>query len=86
MYIGVDVGSISVKFALVTLPSDSHIPEAIRTTFLSSEPAALPGEACAYLLSYDRLLGDPNRKVPERLEEWIDRIGAGRIRGSYNFV
>jgi len=81
LYIGVDVGSISVKFALVTLPSDSPISEAIRATFLSSEPATLPGEARAYLLSYDRLLGDPNRKVPERLGEWIDRIGAGRIRG-----
>ena len=81
MHIGVDVGSISLKFALVALPSESPLPEEIRNAFLTPDPEMLPGGAHAYLLSYDRLLGDPNRKVPERLGEWVGRIGAGRIRG-----
>jgi len=81
VHIGVDVGSISLKFALVALPSESPLPEEIRNAFLTPDPEMLPGGAHAYLLSYDRLLGDPNRKVPERLGEWVGRIGAGRIRG-----
>ena len=81
MHIGIDIGSISVKISLVALSSDPLLPEETCNAFLSADPAMLPGEARAYLLSYDRLLGDPNRKVPERLAEWIGRIGAGRIRG-----
>ncbi len=81
MYIGIDVGSISVKFALVVPPEDPLLPPETRSGFLSDEPAALPGGASAYLLSYDRLMGDPNRKVPELLGEWIGRIGNGRILG-----
>ena len=81
MHIGIDIGSISVKMSLVALSSDPLLPEETCNAFLSADPAMLPGEARAYLLSYDRLLGDPNRKVPERLAEWIGRIGAGRIRG-----
>ncbi|MGZ8460440.1 MAG: acyl-CoA dehydratase activase [Candidatus Deferrimicrobiaceae bacterium] len=80
MHIGIDVGSISVKFGLVALPSDPPLPEGTRSAFLSADPVTLSGGARAYLLSYDRLMGDPNRKVPERLAEWSDRIGAGRIR------
>ena len=81
MHIGIDIGSISAKISLVALSSDPLLPEETCNAFLSADPAMLPGEARAYLLSYDRLLGDPNRKVPERLAEWIGRIGAGRIRG-----
>jgi predicted CoA-substrate-specific enzyme activase len=81
VYIGVDVGSISLKFALVALPSDPVLPDETRNAFLTPDPEMLPGGARAYLLSYDRLLGDPNRKVPERLGEWVGRIGAERIRG-----
>ena len=81
MFIGIDIGSISVKFALVALPSDPPLPEGTRSAFLSSDPIALPGNVRAYLLSYDRILGDPNRKVPERLTEWIGTIGSERIRG-----
>jgi predicted CoA-substrate-specific enzyme activase len=81
VHIGIDVGSIRVKFALVTPPSDSPLPGEIRDSFLTPDPERLPDGAHIYLLSYDRLLGDPNRKVPERLGEWISRIGAGRIRG-----
>jgi predicted CoA-substrate-specific enzyme activase len=81
VFIGIDIGSISVKFALVALPSDPPLPEGTRSAFLSSDPIALPGNVRAYLLSYDRILGDPNRKVPERLTEWIGTIGSERIRG-----
>jgi len=81
VHIGIDVGSISVKISLVALSSDPLLPEETCNAFLSADPAMLPGEARAYLLSYDRLLGDPNRKVPERLAEWTGRIGEGRIRG-----
>jgi hypothetical protein len=63
VFIGVDIGSISVKFALVALPSDPLLPEETRSAFLSADPTALPGNARAYLLSYDRIQGDPNRKV-----------------------
>ena len=81
MFIGIDVGSISAKFALLVRPSDLPLPEETASTFLAAEPALLPEDTRAYLLSYDRLLGDPNRKVPERLAGWIARIGPGRIRG-----
>src|SRR3990172_9117651 len=81
VHIGIDVGSISVKFGLVALPSDPPLPEVTRSAFLGADPVTLSGGARAYLLSYDRLMGDPNRKVPARLAEWSDRIGAGRIRG-----
>jgi predicted CoA-substrate-specific enzyme activase len=80
LHIGIDVGSISVKFGLVALPSDPPLSEGTCSAFLGADPVTLSGGARAYLLSYDRLMGDPNRKVPERLAEWSDRIGAGRIR------
>jgi predicted CoA-substrate-specific enzyme activase len=81
LILGVDVGSISVKFVLVAGPSDTLLPVETRRSFLSPDPATLPGGAYAYLLSYDRLLGDPNKKVPERLREWVGRIGADDVRG-----
>ncbi len=80
MILGIDIGSISVKFALVVLPSDPPLPEEVLSVFLSNDMAALPGDMSAYLLSYDRIQGDPNRKVSERLAEWIETIGPERIR------
>ena len=80
MILGIDIGSISVKFALVVLPSDPPLPEEVLSGFLSNDLAALPGDVSAYLLSYDRIQGDPNRKVSERLAEWIETIGPERIR------
>ncbi len=80
MFLGIDVGSISMKFALY-LPEGSGEPSpALRGKFLDPEGLALPGGARGYLLSYDRLLGDPVRKVPERLREWIAILGEGRVR------
>ena len=64
MFLGVDIGSISVKFVLFVPPGGGTVPEEARATFLATEPIALPGGGRVYLLSYDRLLGDPNRKVP----------------------
>ncbi len=81
MHIGIDVGSISMKFVLVASAADSPLPDAVRSGFLSGESRPLPAGAQAYLLSYDRLQGDPNRKVPERLEAWIEAIGPERIDG-----
>ncbi|NNG46166.1 MAG: CoA activase, partial [Deltaproteobacteria bacterium] len=68
-------------FVLVARPSDTFLPGETRRSFLSADPATLPGGAHVYLLSYDRLLGDPNKKVPERLREWVGRIGADNVRG-----
>jgi len=81
VFLGIDVGSISMKFVLYGLPGDEAPPEEARAMFLSDAPVSLPGGGEAYLLSYDRIQGDPNRKVPERLEEWVSRIGRERIRG-----
>ncbi|GAB4368874.1 MAG: hypothetical protein Kow00128_14630 [Deltaproteobacteria bacterium] len=81
MYLGIDVGSISMKFVLYGPPGGGSVPEEIRSAFLSSTPASLPGGGEAYLLSYDRIQGDPSRKVPERLADWVSRIGKEQIRG-----
>jgi len=81
VYLGIDVGSISMKFVLYDPPGGVSPSEEIRAMFLSGAPASLPGGGDAYLLSYDRIQGDPNRKVPERLADWISRIGREKIRG-----
>ena len=67
MYLGIDVGSISIKFALFVPPGNEILPADVVATFENPEAIRLPGGALAYVLSYDRLLGDPNRKCPERL-------------------
>jgi len=67
LFLGIDVGSISMKFSLF-LPEGSAEPSAeLRGMFLDPEAVALTGAGRGYVLSYDRLLGDPVRKVPERL-------------------
>ena len=81
MFLGIDVGSISMKFVLYRPPGGSPLPEPLRAEFLSADPAPLAGGGESYLLSYDRIQGDPNRKVPERLAEWLDRIGKEKVRG-----
>jgi predicted CoA-substrate-specific enzyme activase len=80
VFLGIDVGSISVKFVLLAEAGGSSIPDAVRAGFLDPEPAVLSGGGRGYLLSYDRLLGDPNRKVPSLLAGWMDRLGADKIR------
>jgi hypothetical protein len=65
VFLGVDIGSISVKFALFVPPGGGPVSEEVLGTFQNPEPIGIPGRGQAYLLSYDRLLGDPNRKVPE---------------------
>jgi hypothetical protein len=78
LFLGIDVGSISMKFALY-LPEGSVDPSPeLRSKFLDPEAVELPGGGKGYVLSYDRLLGDPVRKVPERLREWIGILGNGR--------
>ena len=81
MFLGIDVGSISMKFVLYRPPGGSPLPEPLRAEFLSADPAPLAGGGESYLLSYDRIQGDPNRKVPERLAAWLDRIGKEKVRG-----
>jgi len=81
VFLGIDVGSISMKFVLYSPPGGGPLPEEVRSQCLSDVPASLERGGEAYLLSYDRLQGDPNRKVPERLAEWIGRIGGERIGG-----
>jgi activator of 2-hydroxyglutaryl-CoA dehydratase len=82
MYLGIDVGSISVKFALYLPPGGGPPPDEATAEFLSPEPISLPCGGIGHILSYDRHQGDPNRLVPRRLEEWVGRLdGNGRLRG-----
>jgi predicted CoA-substrate-specific enzyme activase len=76
-----DVGSISMKFVLLLERGETLPPPEILDTFLSREPVALGEAGTGYLLSYDRLLGDPMRKVPGRLRQWIDILGNGSVTG-----
>jgi predicted CoA-substrate-specific enzyme activase len=69
-----------MKFSLFLPEGRSDLPAALRGRFLDPEGLALPGAGKAYLLSYDRLLGDPVRKVPERLNRWIADLGGETVR------
>jgi len=80
LFLGIDVGSISMKFFLYLPDRSGELPADLRRSFLSPESVALPGAGKGYLLSYDRLLGDPVRKVPERLRRWLEVIGEGNVR------
>jgi len=79
VFLGIDIGSISVKFALFVPPGGGPVSEEVLRTFQNPEPIGIPGGGQAYLLSYNRLLGDPNRKVPERLRHWLGALGASRV-------
>jgi predicted CoA-substrate-specific enzyme activase len=81
MFLGIDVGSISMKFVLFLKGSESEPSPEVRGTFLSPDPLTLGTAGRGYLLSYDRLLGDPMRKVPERLRQWIEVLGEGNVSG-----
>jgi predicted CoA-substrate-specific enzyme activase len=81
VFLGVDIGSISVKFVLFVPPGGGTVPEEAVATFQNPEPIALPEGGRVYLLSYDRLLGDPNRKVPEKLSYWLRALCASRVTG-----
>ncbi|HEX9206535.1 MAG TPA: BadF/BadG/BcrA/BcrD ATPase family protein, partial [Candidatus Deferrimicrobiaceae bacterium] len=81
MFLGIDVGSISMKFALFLGRGESDPPEGARAQFLSPEPLGLGTVGRGYLLSYDRLQGDPMRKVPERLRHWLAVLGEGTVEG-----
>ncbi|HZL98303.1 MAG TPA: BadF/BadG/BcrA/BcrD ATPase family protein, partial [Terriglobales bacterium] len=80
MFLGIDVGSISMKFSLFLPEGSAELSADLRGTFLDPEAVALPGAGKGYNLSYDRLLGDPVRKVPERLRRWLDVLGEGNMR------
>jgi len=79
--LGIDVGSISMKFSLVLPEGSGELPADLRETFLDRDAVTLPGVGKGYILSYDRLLGDPVRKVPERLRRWLALLGEGNVRG-----
>jgi predicted CoA-substrate-specific enzyme activase len=81
MFLGIDVGSISMKFVVLLEVGEADPSPEVRASFLSPEPLGLGAAGKGYLLSYDRLLGDPMRKVPERLEEWIGLLGKGNVSG-----
>jgi activator of 2-hydroxyglutaryl-CoA dehydratase len=81
MYLGLDIGSISAKFALVVPPGGGPVPCDAREAFLFSEPVAAAAGWEAFTLSYDRLQGDPLRRVRERLVYWTGLLGGSRIRG-----
>jgi len=81
VFLGVDIGSISVKFALFVPQGGDPVPGEVRAAFQDPEAVALECGGVAHILSYDRLLGDPDGKVPERLREWIAVLGAARVEG-----
>lgn len=79
MFLGIDVGSTSVKFALFLGTGEPGPFPEVRKAFLSTEPVPLGPAGAGYLLSYDRLLGDPMRKVPERFRQWIGILGKENV-------
>ncbi|MCL1925556.1 MAG: acyl-CoA dehydratase activase [Syntrophorhabdaceae bacterium] len=79
VFIGIDIGSISMKFVLLLRNGDGGLSPDIREKFLSPEPLSLGAAGTGYLLSYDRLQGDPMQKVPIRFREWLEILGAERI-------
>jgi len=81
VFLGIDVGSISMKYTLFLGQGEGDPPAGVRGTFLDPEPLALGNGGRGYLLSYDRLLGDPMRKVPERLRQWLEILGEGSVEG-----
>lgn len=81
MFLGIDVGSISVKFVLFIEAGLPAPPPEVRRTFLSPEPVPLGAAGTGYLLSYDRLLGDPTRRVPELFRGWIEALGGESVSG-----
>lgn len=78
MFLGIDVGSISVKFAVYVPPGGPAPPETARGRFFFSDPLPLPGGGAAFLLSYDRHMGDPAGIVRTRLGVFEDLFG-GRV-------
>jgi predicted CoA-substrate-specific enzyme activase len=81
LYLGVDIGSISMKFALYVPPGAVPVPADVLASFQDREVIPLSDGAVAFILSYDRLMGDPDRKVAARLEDWIRRLGPGNVEG-----
>jgi len=82
MYLGIDAGSISVKFALYVPPQGGEPPAEALAAFQSPDPVPLAGGGRGYLLSYDRHQGDPLGVAARRFEEWRARLGAARILGA----
>ncbi|HEY7586829.1 MAG TPA: acyl-CoA dehydratase activase [Candidatus Deferrimicrobiaceae bacterium] len=80
MFLGIDIGSISVKFALFVPPGDGPARKDIPGISGDTEAVDIPGGGQAYILSYDRLLGDPNRKVPELMRHWLGKLGASDVQ------
>ena len=81
MFLGIDVGSISMKFVLFLEAGEPVPPPEVLQTFLSPVPVPLGAAGTGYLLSYDRLLGDPMRKVPERFLSWMATLGELSVTG-----
>ena len=80
VFLGIDIGSISVKFALFVPPGDGPARKDIPGISGDTEAVDIPGGGRAYILSYDRLLGDPNRKVPELMRHWLGKLGASDVQ------
>ena len=81
MFLGVDIGSTSMKFALLVPRGSDTVPEEIRAAFQDPEAISTADGGVAHVLSYDRHLGDPDRLVPERMQGWLDLLGASRVKG-----
>lgn len=81
MFLGIDVGSTSMKF-VAYFPEGEELPSpALRASFSDPEPIRPATGGALFLLSNDRVLGDPGKRVPDRLREWLDALGEGRVAG-----
>jgi predicted CoA-substrate-specific enzyme activase len=82
VFLGVDVGSTSMKFVLFVPDGGASPPAELRASFLDPEPVLPASGGELFLLSNERVLGDPGTRVPERLRAWIDALGGGRVLGT----
>jgi predicted CoA-substrate-specific enzyme activase len=70
-----------MKFVSFVPAGEKAPPEALRASFIDAEPLDCGSGGALYLLSNERVLGDPGSRVPERLREWISALGPERIDG-----
>lgn len=71
-----------MKFVLYVPAGEASPPDGALASFLESGPVPLAvGGGELFLLSNERVLGDPGKKVTDRLRCWLDALGDGRVAG-----
>ncbi len=70
-----------MKFVLF-VPKGEEFPQgAVREAFIDPEPVPAVSGGDLFLMSNDRILGDPGTRVPERLRAWFGTLGPERVAG-----